>query len=222
MDKIDNTNQQQMQTVPDSTAVIPGSDGTYRWVYEFRMMKNPVILFTVWKVLGMSAAIIGLFGFVISLPDIIRYGFSFDSSEWKIPLILLIVFIAISLLAYVIVAASYGWKYIVFFEMSDQKIVHTQMPKQFKKAQALGLLLAISGAKTGNIGQTGQGLMAAGRNQSTSEFAHVRKIILKKRRNTIMVNQRLFHNQVYVEKDYFDFVADYLIQHCPNAKVRGR
>ncbi len=72
---MDNRNQVTVQNAQISNNIYMGDDGIYRWMYEFHMMKNPVILFTVWKVLGMSAAIIALFGFVISLPDVIRYGF---------------------------------------------------------------------------------------------------------------------------------------------------
>lgn len=208
--------------MPDEGGIRRGDDGVYRWIYEFHMMKNPTILFTVWKVLGLAAAIVALFGLVITLPDMIRYGIGFDPSQWKIPVILIAVFFVISLLAYVIVAASFGWKYIVLFEMSEKELVHTQMPKQFKKAQALGLLAALSGVKAGNVSLAGQGLAAAGRNRSISEFAHVRTVRLKKRRNTIFVNQRLFHNQVYVRAEDFDFIAEYIIRYCPQAKVKGR
>ena len=217
-------NQVTVQKAPVSDNIYIGDDGIIRWMYEFRMMKNPVILFTVWKVLGMAAAIIAVFLFVISRPDVIRYGFSFsyDLSQWKIPVILLAVFFVISILAYVIVAASYGWSYMVLFEMSDKEIICSQMPKDVKKAQAMGFLLMISGIKTGNITQVGQGMMVASKTQSTSEFENVRVIKLRKRRNTIFVNQRLFHNQVYTAKEDFDFVADYIIQHCPNARVKGK
>ena len=30
-------------------------DGKYRWIYEFSMLKNPAVLRTVFKVLGISA-----------------------------------------------------------------------------------------------------------------------------------------------------------------------
>ena len=32
-------------------------DGMYRWIYEFRMMKNPAILFTLFKIFGGDRAI---------------------------------------------------------------------------------------------------------------------------------------------------------------------
>ncbi len=199
-----------------------GSDGVYRWMYEFRMMKNPTILFTLWKVLGLSFGIVALFMFVLALPDLIRYGPDFFETDWRVPVILIAVFLLISLLSYLIAAAAFGWKYIVIFEMSETGVTHTQLAKQYQKMQAFGILLALAGAKSGNIGAVGQGLLAASRNQSTTEFNRVRKIRLKKRRDTIFANQLLYKNQIYAEKEDFDFVADYIIRHCPNAKVKGK
>lgn len=199
-----------------------GSDGVYRWMYEFRMMKNPTILFTLWKVMGLSFGIVILFIVAISLPDWIRYGVVSDGSLWIAPLAVAGVFIVLSLLSYLIAAAIYGWKYIVIFEMTETGVTHTQLAKQYQKMQAFGILLALAGVKSGNIGAAGQGLLAASRNQSTTEFDRVRKIRLKKRRDTIFANQLLYKNQIYAEKEDFDFVADYIIRHCPNAKVKGK
>ena len=42
-------------------------DGKYRWVYEVEMLKNPTILFTVFKVLLLSFGIVLAFLGVISL-----------------------------------------------------------------------------------------------------------------------------------------------------------
>ena len=28
------------------------TDGKYRWIYELNMLKNPVILMTIWKIFG--------------------------------------------------------------------------------------------------------------------------------------------------------------------------
>lgn len=36
-------------------------DGKYRWVCEVNMLKNPSILFDVWKVLGISIGILVAF-----------------------------------------------------------------------------------------------------------------------------------------------------------------
>lgn len=193
-------------------------DGKYRWIYEFSMLKNPSILITVFKVMALSFGIVAVFVFCLSLPDTIKHGIQLDLGDARILAILAIVFIAIIVISYLIVAWMYGWKYMVLFEMDEKKIVHIQLAKQFKKAEALGWLTAFAGAISGNLTTTGIGLVTAAKNTSTSEFKNVRKVIAKRRRETIYVNQLLSHNQVYAQKDDFSFVKDYIVAHCPNLK----
>ena len=43
-----------------------------------------------------------------------------------------LVFLGIVVLSYIILAALYGWKYVVLFEMDETGITHIQLPKQVK------------------------------------------------------------------------------------------
>ena len=134
--------------------------------------------------------------------------------------ILLGVFMVIGVIAYLIVAASYGWKYMVLFTMDEKQIEHRQMKSQFNKASAMGWLTAAAGILAGRPGTAGAGILAATRSASTSVLENVRVIKAVRGRNTIYVNQLLEHNQIYADGADFDFVLDFLIKHCPNAKVR--
>ena len=113
-------------------------DGKYRWVYEVNLLSNPTVLFDVFKVLGIS------FGIVWALMMLINL-FSGDL-DWEVFrsttfvfLIIIAVFSVIGLISYLIYAAIMGGKYMVMFEMDDYGIVHKQMPRQVKKAQAIGI-----------------------------------------------------------------------------------
>ena len=117
-------------------------DGKYRWVYEFHMMKNPMILLTVLKVFGIAAAIVALFAFAIDLFDDWQITLP-DPDNLKILLIVAAVFIGIIFVSYLILAGIYGWKYEVLFEMDDESVSHIQMPKQYKKAEAIAWITAI-------------------------------------------------------------------------------
>lgn len=195
------------------------ADGKYRWYYEFPMMKNPTILFTVWKVLGISFGIVFLFVTLVDACDSVN----FMESLWgtvKIFLIILGIFFVISLLAYFIVAATYGFKYIVLFEMDEEEIVHIQCAKQFKKAQALGFITMAAGVLTGKPAMTALGLQGAVKSSTASDYATIKKLKFKKRSGVIHISHGLNRNQVYACPADFDFVADYLKAHCPNAKVK--
>ena len=195
-------------------------DGKYRWIYEYDMLRNPALLITTWKVLGLSFGIVMLFMILVNLLD---GSFRYWDAETTFGffrgfLLLLLFMLALGVVAYLILAASYGWKYMVLFTMDGQGVEHRQMAKQFKKAQAWGWLTAVVGAASGHIGRVGTGILAATKTSSNSSFGSVTKVKSVRSRETIYVNQGLFHNQVYAEAPDFDFVRDYIIRHCVNAK----
>ena len=192
-------------------------DGKYRWVYEVPMLKNPSILFDVYWVLGISFGLVWLF-------NVLLIGCEGDlslESLWdfsSVFLILMLVFAVIGFVAYVIVAWTYGWKYVVLFTLDEKEVVHQQMPHQMKKAKVLGALTALAGAAAGKPGVVGSGILASSRSTSTSVLANVKSIKARRRLNLIKVNQLLNKNRVFVPDEDFDFVYDFLCQHCPNAK----
>ena len=192
-------------------------DGKYRWVYEVPMLKNPSILFDVYKVLGISFGLVWLFNVLLIGCE---GGFSLESL-WGFTsgfLILMLVFVVIGYVAYVIVAWTYGWKYVVLFTLDEKEVVHQQMPHQMKKAKVLGALTALVGAAAGKPGVVGSGILASSRSTSTSVLANVKRIKARRRQNLIKVNQLLNKNRIFVPDEDFDFVYDFLCQHCPNAK----
>ena len=198
------------------------SDGKYRWMYPFDMLKNPVILFTVWKVLGMSFFIVYMFSLIfttiengIVIEDIIGVTRGF--------LILFLVFAVIGIVAYLIVAGQYGWRYMVIFEMDETGIIHRQMKQQFDKAKALGFLTVAAGIASGKLSTIGAGLNSATRDSLSTDFDKVKKVKLSKFRNTIYVNAPLSHNQVYVRPEDLDFVLNYISERVPEdvrAKIK--
>ncbi len=196
-------------------------DGKYRWIYELDMIKNPVILLTIWKIFGILVLIQITFSFVLAL-------FEGGVSEWVSgylfsPGILIVpgILFFLSIIAYVIVAFNYGWKYIVLFEMDEEGVIHNQMPKQFEKSQGLNWLTVMVGALAGNYTTMGSGLLASAKSSSVSTFTNVKKVVISRGFHLIRVNEPLEKNQVYAEKADFDFVCSFITQHCTNAKIKG-
>lgn len=186
-------------------------DGKYRWVYELNMWKNTAILGTLFKI----------FGFIL-LGVWLLVGISSGFYDFgQITLIMLAVFAGIcvvGLLSYGIVALIGGGKYCVLFTMDDTGLVHTQLPRQFKKAQVAGWIAMLAGVLAGNPTAMGAGILAATRNSLVSNFKNVRSIRPDPARNLIKVNGTLKANQVYVDDAQFQFVLDFIRSHCPNAK----
>jgi hypothetical protein len=194
-------------------------DGKYRWVYEVPMLKNPSILIDVYKVLGISFGIVWLFNvIIIGCDDGLTLKSLWDSTSGF--LALMGAFLIIGYMAYVIVAWCYGWKYVVLFTLDEREVVHQQMPRQVKKAMLLGALTAMVGGAAGKPGVVGSGLLAASRTSTTSVLADVARLVPCRRHHLIKVNQLLNKNRVFVPDEDFDFVYDFLCQHCPKAKKK--
>lgn len=184
-------------------------DGVYRWIYEYDMLRNPTLLFTIWKVLGMAFCV----------PLIIAVGADFFNDDLTMESLmtsfalfggLYLLFVVMGAFAYLIVAFQWGWKYMVLFEMDDEGITHIHMQKQFKKAEAIGWLAAMAGVVSGNISTTGAGLLAATHDSLRSTFSKVKKMKVNRRRHVIKLNEILNKNQIYAEDEDFDFILDYI------------
>ncbi len=187
------------------------ADGVYRWVYEYRMMSNPTILFTIFKVLGIGFGAVYLFNVILQL---IEGDLEENIGQFSLVFgILFAVFLVIGFISYVIVAAQNGWKYAVMFEMDDNGVTHQQMETGVKKAAVIQEITMLAGVLTGNMTTTGSALLI--RTSMHSEFAKVRNIKVLRGRHTIKVNELLGKNQVYAEPADFDFVLNFIRSHIP-------
>ncbi len=193
------------------------SDGKYRWYYEMSLLKNPTIMFLIWKIFFFI--MLGIFAFMVILG-------ATESSDYfseqflgtlKIFGFILAGMTAIVALSYFIYAAIMGWKYCVYFEMDDTGVKHIQAPKQAAKAKKIGKAAAVIGVATHNYGAVGAGI-GSQRTEMYSEFSKVRKVKPYPKRNLIKVNSLLNHNQVYAAAEDFEFVKNFIISKCVNLK----
>lgn len=194
-------------------------DGKYRWVYEVNMLTNYSILFDVWKVFGISIVIIIILFTIIftftgelSLDLFIGMGKGLGFTVG--------ILAVLSILGYLLYAAISGWKYVALFIMDEKEVTHQQMPREVKKGQIIGALTILAGLASGRPGVIGTGILSQSRSSMTSTLANVKRLIPSRRMNLIKVNQLLAKNRVYVNDEDFDFVYDFLCQHCVNAKKR--
>lgn len=193
------------------------ADGKYRWVYEMHLLKNPTIFLTVLKVMFIAVGIVWLLVLTVSAitgdMDLDQFWF------WtKLMLIMLGIFVGLTIISLLILAAIFHGKYVVLFEMDDKQVTQIQMRRQVKKAEVIGLITTLVGIISKNPTVAGAGLLSAARSTSTSEFANVRWVKARRRRDLIKVNQLLGKNQVYVSDEDFDFVYDFIKSRCVNAK----
>ncbi len=189
-----------------------------RWVYEMNMWKNPVILFTVYKVLGISVLIVAVFLLVLfllggdSMEKALETVGTFALYAGAILLVLVIP-------AYILISVVNGGKYCVFFEMDEVGVNHIQMQKQFKKNQILSALGIVMGSIAGSPTTAGANLLAMSKKNTYTDFSSVRNIRIKRNLNTIYLNAKTNFNQIYAADDQFDAISEYIVRHCPKAKV---
>ncbi len=194
-----------------------GADGKYRWRYDVNLLTNLTFFFLVWKIfffilLGIS--LIGIIADAVQWPASFFDGLPATLRFWGYFVLGMTALVAVGYLVY---AAIMGGKYCVLFEMDENGVNHKQLPKQARKAEKIAGLTVLAGLAAGKPTVAGVGLNAA-RTEMYSDFSKVRRIKAYPRRRLIKVNGLLNRNQVYAEKEDFDFVLDYIRSHCPAAK----
>ena len=193
--------------------IILAEDGKYRWVYEYPMDKNLDFLYQIWRILILSSIICIL---LVSLINIAA-GNDLASVLFTVEIFTLIcgILVILSVPAYMIVTKVNSNVYTVMYEMDENGINHIQLMTD--KAKALDYLTVLSGLKGRNLTLSAAGIDRITRNSLYSDFTKVRKIIKVPQKNLIRVNGLFTRNQIYVEEDDHQFVADYISSHCPNA-----
>lgn len=192
-------------------------DGKYRWIHEVNMFKNPSILLDVWKVLGITMLIvIVIVGFIL----VISGDLDVDGmlGMGKAMLITAAIMAVLSIIGYLVYALIAGGKYIVLFTLDEKEVVHQQMPRSAKKGQIIGDLAILAGLATGRMGTIGTGMLAKSRTSMTTTLSDVKRLTPCPRMNMIKVNETLSKNRVYVCKEDFFLVYNFLCEHCMNTK----
>ncbi len=192
-------------------------DGKYRWIHEVNMFKNPSILLDVWKVLGITMLIvIVIVGFIL----VISGDLDVDGmlGMGKAMLITTAIMAVLSIIGYLVYALIAGGKYIVLFTLDEKEVVHQQMPRSAKKGQIIGDLAILAGLATGRMGTIGTGMLAKSHTSMTTTLSDVKRLTPCPRMNMIKVNETLSKNRVYVCKEDFFLVYNFLCEHCMNAK----
>ncbi len=202
-----------LETSAQSDSVVKCSDGKYRWVYEQPMLKSLFLLMEVWRVLLIAALIPFVVLLIVSDEP---FGERLVNGLITLAIPLGILFV-LSLPAYLIVTKANNGKYTVLFEMDEEWISHTQIKTE--KAKALEVLTILAGVAANNPTTAGIGALNASGGSLTCRLEKVRSLKGSRKNNLIRVNTLLKRNQVYVPDDDFDFVFNYLKEHCPNAKT---
>lgn len=136
----------------------------------------------------------------------------------KVMGIVLGVFFVLTIISTAILIVLFGGSYVALFEMDENSVSHIQLNEQASKAKKLGFLTFLVGLFAKRPTVAGAGMLSMGKDASISKFHKVRRVRSRRWLHTIKVNQLLDRNQVYVSKEDYDFVLDFIRSHCPNLK----
>ena len=188
-------------------------DGKYRWAYEVNMYKNPTILYAIMSLfLGTYLVCLVLFTVI-----------NFFSDEDILITILMVtgIFVGIAILAipaYLLVASMMGGTYAALFVMDENGIEHHQMPKKVKKLQLINTIGGWIGAAKGDLSMVGLSLFSSGVQVTKTDFKNVHSIKTAPRRNLIKLTEAWYSwNHIYVDDHDYDWVCQYIKDHCPTA-----
>ena len=197
----------------DTIEIIYGSTFFHR--LEERYAVITPLLFEVWRVLGLSAAIVIVIMLVMNLLS--GNGLDGVTGAFTTGVIVLAILMVLSLPAYWIVTKANNGKYTVLFEMDEEGIDHTQIKTD--KAKALEALTILAGTKAGNRTVTGAGVLSATGTSLYSRFSSVKKIKADPSKCLIRLYGKLIRNQVYTDPEHYEFVLGYITERCPQAEV---
>ena len=188
-------------------------DGKYRWVYERSLYRDLSILFLIIKVFGAIVFIMWIIYMAILLFDSADAKDLLNATVFNFGMFLLMC--ALSVAGYFLYAAIMGGVYCVVFTMDDKGVLHEQHKAQAKKARLIGEITMFVGAMAGRPGTVGIGMNSM-RSKMYSKFSKVDKIRTERRKHIIHVDG----NEVYARDEDFDFVLEFITEHCPKAQVQ--
>ena len=201
----------------ETTRIFQDDHGVWFWVYKLPMYQNFAILRTYLKAMGICLFLIFAF---------IAFLFVKDGNAVSELLTLLGIFVGvfaavalISVLCYLGVAKLFGGYYVHIFKMDENSITLSRSSAQDRIAEAIGAFAAASGAVGNN-----PGLVIAGLAQNSSEivstkFGDVISLKFDRQHGEIRVHSFLTWYSVFVSREDFDFVAEYMRNHCEKARI---
>ena len=191
-----------------NTRVTKGDDGKYRWIYVLDLKNNPSVLYTVLKVVGISLVAPLLILMIIFASE----GNLSSAMKELLPIYLIVglVVAIISFISYYFVSKYYGGKMTFLYEMDEEGVTLNRSEEDSEKTKNIGTAAFLTGLATKNAGLMGSGAYNANYTSAHSKFSKVLSVKAVPERDLIKVHSPFLFNEVYVGKDDYDFVLEYI------------
>ena len=183
------------------------NDGTYRWIYELNLFRHPQVFFTIWKIFFFI--FLAIFA-ITSVIDAIDWGRSlWESIAEAAPMYgyLMLGATGLTAIGYLIYAAVTGGKLDVFYEMNEQGIKQKQIPRRAGNPRVRAE--AEAGLRSDRISS-----MAVTEYDTYTDFSRVKKGKIYPISRFIKLKEGLNPDRIYADKEDFDFIKDFIVEHC--------
>ena len=193
-------------------------NGAYHWVYHMNMLRNPVPLFSVFKIFFFIVTGISLLMALLTLGDGLMealklFGIMFFGLN--------ALFFVLGLIAWGIMSITRRGRYVFEHMMNEEMVASIQTEEEMKRSRRLGALGAAAGAAGGNLGAAGLAIAQGSRGEMfPSYYGDIKELIAERNMDVIKVNNTLRRNQIYAYPHQYEFVWNYITSHCPGAKIR--
>jgi len=193
-------------------------DGVYRWVYEYNLWKRSTILWEIIRFLLIVDLVQLVILLIVDIPGIGLLG----ALKRELPEagILFAIMSVLAVLAYGVYALLNNGKYLVLFEMGEESIMHTRMAKTVKKPELVEWLWAANEILESRVLSTTLSIKTASTASMDSLYSEVRSFKALDRQHTILLKCELTSNQIYAYPEDYEFVKDYIYQHC--GRINGQ
>ena len=188
-------------------------DGVYRWSYDMDMWRNLFMLRHVLKILGLMCVLV----FFTMLA-------AFGPRDLK-PLYIAVLFLtpaalfALTLLIYLICALWMKGNYHILFEMDEGLVMLVQSAASAQRTRSLMALgrFAALGRRSGAL----HAALGAADSVGITRFSDITSLRLYPDDDVIALREWFGMNQIYVPREDYPFVRDYILSRVPE-KARRR
>lgn len=187
--------------------IVSDKEGVLHWFYETDWKKNATSYITFWRTFVLLALIPAA---IMVLELFVREGAHAAGKELlRLYAIFFCIITVLVLLFYIAKLIIGGTGSIIVYDMNQNGITGRKLPKGFTADNAREYIKAASGVK----GKEG---LSFSKSNANANFLSVYNLVANKKKNTIkLVTADLSHNIIYVGKDDFDFVLEYILKYCP-------
>lgn len=201
--------------------VTRGEDGVYRWLYEYKMFSNPAMLFMLWRMFFWAIGI----GWIILIPFALILFAGWDSLFAVLldfAVTVLVAAFTLGTIGYLVYAIHMGGRLFMLFEMNEEGITMTLAPKTFERQKGLMWLSIASGLTVSQAPNVFMDAALVNKKSQSSTFELTTTVLVKKWYSCLHLRQLLGYNLIYMDKEDFDFVWEYIKARLPGkCKVRS-